>query len=276
MNDDNYIVVPIRFLKVLGLKGNELLVFSLIYGFSQDGESVFMGSIKYIQETLNLSRETVRTVLNSLVKAKLIVKIDKEINGVKFCDYRANLKGMQEISIPYKKQVRGMQEISMGGIPKTCPHNIDIHNIEDNNKSTKVDSSQTSLRPCKKESFDVKKFIVFFNAEMDKHDCVIPRLKSLQGNRLNFINARIKEHGKESLMLVVQKAATSDFLNGKNDRGWIATFSWIVKPNNYIKVLEGNFDNTINDYGSSKQELKDKRRGFEVTATSAEDYSTTF
>ena len=273
MNDDNYIVVPIRFSKVLGLKGNELLVYSIIYGFSQDGESVFQGSAQYIADCLSITKMSVYQILKTLVSRGLIEKIEKDINGVKLCDYKINFSGDKKSLVPLKKVYRGSKE-TLVGTKETLHHNI-IDNIIDN-KSTKVDSSQTSLRPCKKESFDVKKFIVFFNAEMDKHDCVIPRLKSLQGNRLNFINARIKEHGKESLMLVVQKAATSDFLNGKNDRGWIATFSWIVKPNNYIKVLEGNFDNTINDYGSSKQELKDKRRGFEVTATSAEDYSTTF
>lgn len=278
MKNENYIVIPSRFIKELGLKGNELLVFSLIYGFSQDGESLFCGSIRFLQDTLNLSRETVRTVLKNLVEANLIIKIDKTVNGVKFCDYRTNIGGMQEISIPCKKLVRGIPESGMGGIPDSSPHNTSIYKLKDNIlTSTEVDVCHEQVRdPEKKPPLDIKKFVQFFNDEMDKHESIIPRLKSLQGTRLNAINARIKEHGKDNLMLAVQKAAESDFLNGKNNRGWVATFSWIIKPNNFLKVIEGNYDNNMMNHENDKRNFEDRRRGFEVTATSAEDYSTTF
>ena len=80
------------------------------------------------------------------------------------------------------------------------------------------------------------------------------------------IQARARENGKESLMEVIKQAAKSDFLNGRNDRGWVADFDWLMRPNNFVKVLEGNYNNNGND----------RRRGTEVTAASAEDYDTTF
>ena len=34
------------------------------------------------------------------------------------------------------------------------------------------------------------------------------------------------------------------FLEGQNDRGWVATFDWIIaNDNNAVKVLEGNYPN---------------------------------
>lgn len=40
------------------------------------------------------------------------------------------------------------------------------------------------------------------------------------------------------------KAANSDFMNGKNDRDWQADFDWLIKNNNnFTKVLEGKYDN---------------------------------
>jgi hypothetical protein len=37
--------------------------------------------------------------------------------------------------------------------------------------------------------------------------------------------------------------ANSDFLTGKNDRGFTATFDWVMKPSNFVKILEGNYNN---------------------------------
>lgn len=38
------------------------------------------------------------------------------------------------------------------------------------------------------------------------------------------------------------KAGQSGFLGGQNDRGWKANFDWVIKPENRIKILEGNYD----------------------------------
>ena len=44
-----YIVIQDWMISDLQLKGNELLTYALIYGFSQDGESEFKGSLKYFR-----------------------------------------------------------------------------------------------------------------------------------------------------------------------------------------------------------------------------------
>ena len=43
-----YIAIQDWMISDLQLKGNELLTYALIYGFSQDGESEFKGSLKYL------------------------------------------------------------------------------------------------------------------------------------------------------------------------------------------------------------------------------------
>lgn len=45
------------------------------------------------------------------------------------------------------------------------------------------------------------------------------------------------------------KVAESEFLCGKNDRGWRADFDWLLKGDNYLKVIEGR-------YGDHKNENK--------------------
>ena len=56
----------------MGLHGDELLVFAVIYGFSQDGKSVFSGSATYLRFWIGKSKETILSILKSLREKKLI------------------------------------------------------------------------------------------------------------------------------------------------------------------------------------------------------------
>lgn len=58
-----------------------------------------------------------------------------------------------------------------------------------------------------------------------------------------MLRARIKEHGVDGVLEAIENIRQSDFLKGQNSRGWVITFDWFVKPNNFIKVLEGNYKN---------------------------------
>jgi len=82
----------------LNLKGNELLVYALIYGFSQDGKTWFTGSANYIAEWVGVARQNVMAILKRLVEKGLIIKQDKIINGVKLVDYKVNIEMCENIT----------------------------------------------------------------------------------------------------------------------------------------------------------------------------------
>lgn len=72
---DNYILVYGWMVTELGLKGNELFLYAIIYGFSQDGETEFSGSLRYMQEWLGVnSKATVQNTLEKLMARGLIKK----------------------------------------------------------------------------------------------------------------------------------------------------------------------------------------------------------
>lgn len=102
MKNENYILIQGWMINELKLSGNELLVYSIIYGFSQDGESSFQGSSNYIAECLNISQRSVFTILQKLVEKDLIKKIDNTINNVKLVDYKINNEKINFIKNKYK------------------------------------------------------------------------------------------------------------------------------------------------------------------------------
>ena len=60
--------------------------------------------------------------------------------------------------------------------------------------------------------------------------------------RGELLRARIREYGTEAVLEAIEKVRNSPFLKGQNNRSWVITFDWFVKPNNFVKVLEGNYD----------------------------------
>ena len=59
--------------------------------------------------------------------------------------------------------------------------------------------------------------------------------------RYSMLNARLKEYGLDAVLQAIWNVRLSSFLRGQNKDGWTITFDWFVKPNNFIKVLEGNY-----------------------------------
>jgi len=88
VKDGNYIVIQSFMVKDLKLKGNELLIYAAIYGFSQTENQAFTGSLQYLADWTNSTKQGVIKNLKSLVEKGFITKDEQYINGVKFCEYR--------------------------------------------------------------------------------------------------------------------------------------------------------------------------------------------
>ena len=71
----------------------------------------------------------------------------------------------------------------------------------------------------------------------------IPMIAKMTDIRRRAVAARAAQHGEAAVLDVIQKAAASSFLNGGNGRGFLASFDWVMRPTNFLKVMEGNYDN---------------------------------
>lgn len=148
INPNNYYTVQGWMLSELGLKGNALAAYAIIYGFSQDGVSEYAGSSKYLCEWMNCSKKTVLTTLANLTEQGLLVKKTLNKNGVIFNNYVAvrrpqnhHPQGGEDFTPPGEILPQGGEDftpgrskIYTGGGEEITPHNIlhnDIHTPSD-------------------------------------------------------------------------------------------------------------------------------------------------
>ena len=117
IGNGNHIIIDGWMINKLNLKGNELIVYALIYGFSQDGQSEFYGSRSYIAGWCNSSLPTVDKALNDLIQKNYISKRTETINNISFNRYKANLGVV-------KKLYRGSKETLQGGKESLLPLNL--------------------------------------------------------------------------------------------------------------------------------------------------------
>ena len=72
----------------------------------------------------------------------------------------------------------------------------------------------------------------------------LPSVRAVSDTRRKLIRGRFHEHGLDAIGIVFEKAEASDFLTGRREPYWTGcNFDWLLKPTNFIKVLEGTYDN---------------------------------
>ena len=88
----DFIVIQEFMVRDLHLKGNDLLVYAIIFDFSQTEEQKFSGSLRYLAGRINSTKQSVLNSLKSLMRKGYIKKEEQIINGVKYCSYRISKK----------------------------------------------------------------------------------------------------------------------------------------------------------------------------------------
>lgn len=128
----------------------------------------------------------------------------------------------------------------------TSEHKQECKNIR-SIKDTKVSMSNEQANLTHQDNIDYKSLIAFFNK---KTNGVFGNVRyPISEQRKGIIRARVRQYGKEAFAEMIDKAVNSNFLKGDNHSGWRATFDWMLRPSNFQKIIEGNYNNnqTYND-----------------------------
>lgn len=166
VKENTYINIQAFMRNDLNLKGNELLVYAVIYGFSQDDETKFTGSANYIADWTGMSRRNVMNILKKLTDLGLLIKETKTVDNVTHCDYSTNknFTGYEKTSQGgMKKFHRGYEEISHHNIEDTIDTNNSIK--EKTNKKEKIALGEFKNVLLTKEEVD--KLYTVYNESYD-------------------------------------------------------------------------------------------------------------
>lgn len=192
ISNENFINIQGWMINELNLKGNELIIYACIYGFSQAENQKFTGSLTYLSEWTNSTKRSVINVLKSLCEKGFIIKNEVYKNEVRVCEYyakkftpseknspgggeKSSLGGSEKSSPPSEKS-------SPGGGEKSSPNNIDIDNIKDNiyiivnylnlkaDKSFKRSTPETQkhISARLKEGFTVEDFKIVIDKKVNE------------------------------------------------------------------------------------------------------------
>jgi hypothetical protein len=88
------------------------------------------------------------------------------------------------------------------------------------------------------EGLDFESIIKSFNATCTS----LPKIGKLTPKRKSALKSRIKESSIEEVKEVFFLVEKSDFLSGRST-SWKANFDWVLNPNNFLKIIEGNYAN---------------------------------
>jgi len=114
----------------------------------------------------------------------------------------------------------------------------DIDREEDKELDLEEDSSMVSLETIRCTR-DVQRVVEAWNA------IGVNRIQKITTgtNRYDWLKRRIKDYGIDSVLDAIENVRKSDFLMGRTKEGFKITFDWFIRPNNFPKVLDGNYEN---------------------------------
>ena len=167
IQDTNFYVTHGWMITKLKLSGRALQVYAIIYGFTQDQESEFNGSLNYIAAWLGTSnRSTVLRAINDLIEKGLIEKRQAIINGVTLNRYVAKVPdlGVCQNGTGCAEMVQGVCRNGTGGSAETV-HNIYINKNIDKNMGKDIDKNSTPAQETAPAAFKaptVEEAIAYF------------------------------------------------------------------------------------------------------------------
>lgn len=245
MKDKNYIVIQGWMINRLNLKSNDLILYAIIFGFSQDSSSKFTGSLKYLQETTGVSRNTVLKSLSKLIELGYIIKEEEVLNNVKFCHYSHNEQGVQFLTLGGAVSDIGGSETALGGGSETAPYNTINNNtiIKQSNKegveikdSKQSNSDEVDLFSKSEEEKEKK---VPLKKEKLSNEVIFPIVKKLSSYFPEDITKRLSRNDKLKWSETVEKLIRLDEYTkeqieraveiGRKDNFWKNNFLSITK-----------------------------------------------
>ncbi len=101
-------------------------------------------------------------------------------------------------------------------------------------------------KTAKKEqrpTFNAEGLITYWNRRIRETGSRMPQIHRLNSTRIALIETRLLEYDGDTRKIrdAFEQAFASPYLNGAGKHHWVADFDWILRPENFSRVLDGSF-----------------------------------
>lgn len=196
-----------------------------------------------------------RVEVNGLAKAlvnQMVAFIDNNNEKYKdVCEKRreAGRKGglQKQANATNSKQMlpNATKCYQMGGKAKQTVDDNDNDYDNENENEYDYDNVFPSESPKEKGDYVSQREVVERIVERWNNlpDC-IPKVKNIdmKAERFKMLKERLKTYTEQDVMSAIDNIETSPFLLGDNKNRWVIKFDWFVRPNNFPKVFEGQYN----------------------------------
>ncbi len=186
INDNNYYVINGWMINRLRLKGVSLSAYAIIYGFSQDGDNEFTGSLQYLCDFCGgVSKPTIIKALKELTEKKYIIRREEYINNIMFTRYRANHEILHSILSGGKNSLPVVKNLSEGS-KETLP---------EGSKNSLMGSKETlPNKESNNKGFNKEKEILFDSQRRLQIVEIVEHLNNKAGTAFRATSKATKEH----------------------------------------------------------------------------------
>lgn len=148
--------------------------------------------------------------------------------------------------------------------------------------STPKDAASPVLQE-KTATVDYEKLVAYWNRRVDETKSSMAKVLNITPYRKKLIEERLAEYNNDNkaLQKVLDKALADPYLNGKNPSKWVADFNWLLKPENFSRLVESGIATlnepkpqavtvTITESDLASERLEAERHREEIEFTRAE------
>jgi predicted phage replisome organizer len=232
----------LRIKKLRKLAGGD--TYTIIYlklqllSLNSEGVLQYKGIEKTFEEEIALEIdedvENVIVTMNYLRSCGLLEIIDE---SHQILPWVIENTGSETASTIRSRKSRAVASVLQCNTDATLPQHECNGEIRDKSREIR-DENDLSISDEIDCSTDVQRVVTAWNA-IDG----LPKITRLDpdSNRGKMLGARIKAYGIDKVLGAIESIPHSSFLMGKTKKQFRLTFDWFVKPNNFPKVLDGNY-----------------------------------
>ena len=217
---------------------------------NDSGMVYFTKEIPYTEQMLatlfNRPLATIQFALKVFQEFEMISIIDDFLQISNWKKYQ-NIEGMDKIREQNRIRKQNQRERQKIMIEQDMSRDASrdvTQQSKSKNKKEDIDKEKDNKLIVSKDTIcqtDVRRVIEKWNKLQEVGINPIRDIKP-SSKRYQLLKGRIREYGIDEVFNAINNVRNSDFLRGENNRGWMITFDWFVKPNNFTKVLGGNYN----------------------------------